>query len=45
MDYQLANEIGTDCILPYTEHQSRKDLLTIKKTIIDKLKDLKKYLF
>lgn len=44
-DCQLANEIGADCILLSTGHQSKEDLLTTKKPIIDKLEDLKEYLF
>lgn len=44
-DCQLANEIGADCILLSTGHQSKDDLLTTGKPVINSLKELTKYLF
>ncbi|MEE0859419.1 MAG: HAD family hydrolase [Acutalibacteraceae bacterium] len=44
-DCQLANEIGADCILLSTGHQSKDDLLTTGKPVINSLKELIKYLF
>lgn len=44
-DCQLANEIGADCILLSTGHQSKTDLQTTGKPVIDNLNELNKYLF
>ncbi|MEE0265543.1 MAG: HAD family hydrolase [Acutalibacteraceae bacterium] len=44
-DCQLANEIGADCILLSTGHQSKEDLQTTGKPVIDSLEELNKYLF
>lgn len=44
-DCQLANEIGSDCILLSTGHQSKADLVSTGKPVIDSLKQLIKYLF
>lgn len=44
-DCQLANEIGADCILLSTGHQSKEDLLTTNKPVINSLKELTEYLF
>lgn len=44
-DCQLADEIGADCILLSTGHQSKIDLLSTGKPVIDNLYELKKYLF
>lgn len=44
-DCQLANEIGANCILLSTGHQSKADLQTTGKPIIDNLNELDKYLF
>ncbi|MEE1125015.1 MAG: HAD family hydrolase [Acutalibacteraceae bacterium] len=39
-DCQLANEIGADCILLSTGHQSKADLQTTGKPVIDSLNEL-----
>ncbi len=44
-DCQLANEIGADCILLSTGHQSKADLQTTGKPVIDSLNELNQYLF
>lgn len=44
-DCQLANEIGADCILLSTGHQSKADLLTTGRLVIDNLSVLNQYLF
>lgn len=44
-DCQLANEIGADCILLSTGHQSKADLETTGKPVIDNLLQLNTYLF
>ena len=44
-DCQLANEIGADCVLVSTGHQSKQDLLTTGKPVIDSLYQLKNYIF
>lgn len=44
-DCQLANEIGADCILLSTGHQSKADLLTTGKPVIDSLNEVNQYIF
>ncbi len=44
-DCELAVEIGADCILISTGHQSKMDLLSTGKPVIDNIKELEKYLF
>lgn len=44
-DCELATEIGADCILLSTGHQSKADLLTTGKLVIDNLSVLNQYLF
>ena len=44
-DCELAMEIGADCVLISTGHQSKKDLLSTGKPVIDTVKELENYLF
>ena len=43
-DCELAEEIGADCILISTGHQSKTDLLSTGKPVVDTIKELEKYL-
>ncbi len=44
-DCELAEELGADCILISTGHQSKEDLLSTGKPVVDNGKELEKYLF
>lgn len=44
-DFELSQELGSECVLISTGHQSRSDLLRTGKPVIDSLYQLKEYLF